>query len=419
MKASDRLQLRCARAQLPALALWGLVAVSACQSGTEADKGAAAQAPAKLARKVQLVRARTVPLSDKVSVSGTLAAEDRVDVAAKTPGRLVSIGIDLGSVVKRGQTIAQIETVDHRARVAQAEAAVAQARALLGLAPHAKDDTLDVEQTPVVRNARATLKEATENLERSRILLERKLIGRADFDAVEATFARAESALASAREEIYNRQALLRQRSAELMLARLALADTSLVSPIDGVVQIRHVSVGAMLTTGVKVATIVRIDPLRLRLEIPEHAAGRIAVGQTVQVIPADGHTYEGRIARLAPAIDEQNRTLTVEAEVPNPGVLRPGSFVRAEIALNAADNVVAIPSRSIVVFAGIEKVVTVKDGKALEVVIQSGRRSGDLTEVKNGLAEGAEIVLEPGNLQTGDPVVADEAPDPSRAEAG
>jgi RND family efflux transporter MFP subunit len=187
-------------------------------------------------------------------------------------------------------------------------------------------------------------------------------------------------------------------------------------------VQARHASVGELLAAGAPIATIVRVDPLRLRLEIPDHAAASVAVGQDVRVLLGPGQVYPAKIARLSPAIDEQNRTLTVEAQVPNPGELRPGSFVRAEIE-TGSESVLAIPTRAIVVFAGIEKVITVEGGKALETAITTGRRAGELTEVKSGLEEGRQIVLEPGNLQSGDPVEASESPDraqvPSRAEAG
>jgi RND family efflux transporter MFP subunit len=377
---------------------------------------------------VQLVKVTRVRLADDVTASGSLAAEERVVVSAKQAGRLASIAVDLGSDVKRGDVIAQLETTDYKLRVAQAEAAVAQARALLGLPPGgdaregSRRDAVDVERTSAVAQARATLEEAQKNLERSRQLVDKKLIGRADFDAVQANFARAESAMSAAREDVYNRQALLRQRQSELQLARQALVDATITSPLDGAVQARHANVGEMLAAGAPIATLVRIDPLRLRLEIPDHAASRVAVGQNVRVLLGPGQVHAGKIARLSPAIDEQNRTLTVEAEVPNPGELRPGSFVRAEIE-TGSESVLAIPTRAIVVFAGIEKVITVDKGKALETVITTGRRAGDLTEVKTGLTEGSEIVLEPGNLQSGDPVEpkgsANRAQVPSRAEAG
>ena len=412
---------RCVRRGALLAALSGLCSgplVAGCK--TEEPSAAAQAASARPVRKVQLVRAAELQISEKVSATGTLAAQDRVDVAAKTEGRLNSISVDLGSPVKQGESIAQIETADYKVRVAQAEAAVAQARALLGLAPEGKDANVDVEKTALVREAQTTLEEARLNRERAKQLLERKLIGRAEYEAEEAKFARAESAMATAREDIYNRQAVLRQRQAELGLARLALLDTTLVAPIDGVVQARLVSVGTMLTKGAKVATIVRVDPLRLRLEIPERSANGVSVGQEVELFSSDERRFAGKIARVAPALDEQNRTLSVEAEIPNPErALKPGSFVRAEVLLGAADTVVAVPSSAIVVFAGIEKVISIKDGKALELVISSGRQSGGMTEVKSGLSLGTEVVLEPGNLQTGDPVEASITRDKSRAEAG
>jgi RND family efflux transporter MFP subunit len=389
----------------------------ACRGG-EAQKPEA-RAVQKPRRDVVVARAENISLGESVSVTGTLAAQDRVVVSAKVPGRLATIGVDLGSPVKRGQTIAQVETADYRLRVAQAEAAVAQARALLGLPADGDEAKLDVEKTPAVRQAQATLDESTKNRERSQQLLDRKLIGRADLDAVQANFARAESAIAAAREEVYNRQALLRQRKAELMLAQKALTDATLVSPLDGVVQMRHASAGELLVVGAPVATIVRIDPLRLRLEIPDSAAAAIMVGQDLRVMPGPEKTYPAKIARVAPALDEQNRTLTVEAEVPNPGELKPGSFVTAEIDLGANVSALAVPARALVVFAGIEKVLTIKDGKAVELVIQTGKKSGDMVEVKKGLEPGTEVVLDPGNLQTGDPVTPRPAEDKSRAEAG
>jgi RND family efflux transporter MFP subunit len=398
---------------LSALALLPL----ACRGG-EAHKPEPRPA-GKPRRDVVVARAETISLGESVSVTGTLAAQDRVVVGAKVPGRLAMIDVDLGTPVKRGQVIAQVETADYRLRVAQAEAALAQARALLGLPPDGDESKLDVEKTPAVRQAQATLDESTKNRERSQQLLERKLIGRADFDAVQANFARAESAVAAAREEVYNRQAMLRQRKAELLIAQKALADANLVSPLDGVVQMRQANAGEFLAVGAPVATIVRIDPLRLRLEIPDSAAAAITVGQDLRVMPAPNKSYPAKIARVAPALDEQSRTLTVEAEVPNPGELKPGSFVTAEIDLGANVSALAVPTRALVVFAGIEKVLTIKDGKALEVVIQTGRKSGDMVEVKKGIEAGTEVVLDPGNLQTGDPVTPRPLQDKSRAEAG
>jgi RND family efflux transporter MFP subunit len=392
------------------LALCGLAAL-ACGAKPAAGKTRAGErdrpAPqATTAREVRLVRVAQQEMARTVTVTGSLAADEQVTVGVKVPGRLASIAVDLGSVVKRDQAIAQIETTDYQLRVEQAASGLAQARALLGLSPEGDDDAVEVERTSLVQEARATLEETRANLGRARTLVEQRLIPPADFDATNATFVRAESALAKARDEVRNRQAALRQRRFELRAARQQLADATMRSPLDGTVQRRHALAGEFLQAGAPVATIVRVNPLRLLAQVPERDAASLRAGQTVTVaIDGDEARYTGRVVRLAPALTEQNRALPIEAEIENPGVLRPGSFARAEILVDEASKVTAVPTRSIVTFAGIEKVITVEQGKAVEKPITTGRRSERWTEVLSGVAPGEAVVVEPGNLQQGQPV--------------
>jgi RND family efflux transporter MFP subunit len=122
--------------------------------------------------------------------------------------------------------------------------------------------------------------------------------------------------------------------------------------------------------------------------------------------IEGDPVEHKGRVVRLSPSIQEQNRTLAVEAEVANPGGrLRPGAFARGEIVVEAELPVVLAPASSVVTFAGIEKVFGVKDGRAVERKVRTGRRSGDRVEILEGLAAGEQVVVDPGNLVGGTPV--------------
>jgi RND family efflux transporter MFP subunit len=169
----------------------------------------------------------------------------------------------------------------------------------------------------------------------------------------------------------------------------------------------RRAAVGEYLAAGAPVATLVRVHPLRLVLAVPERAAAGIRVGQEVRVsVEGDAAVYRGRVARLSPSIHEQSRTLAVEAEVPNEqGRLRPGSFARADIVVAADQPVVFVPSSAIVIFAGIEKVLTVRDGRAVELRVQTGRRQDGRVEIVAGLKAGEPVVVEPGNLVAGQPV--------------
>src|SRR5919112_1218691 len=272
-------------------------------------------------RQVKMGRVEEMPVGASVNVTGTLAAQDEATLSIKVPGRVASIAVDLGSVVRRGQVVAQVEQQDYRLRVQQAEAALQQARARLGLAPQGDSDRFDPETTGTVRSARATLEEARQNRARVVQLVESGVVARAEYESADAAFKVAQGKYQDAVEEIRNRQALLAQRRTELSLAR------------------------------------------------------------------------------LSPTINQQNRVLVVEAEIANPGGLRPGGFARAEIVTNSGDMAVTVPANAVVTFAGIEKVITVENGKAKERPITTGRHADTWTEVLSGVGVGESVVLDPGNL--------------------
>ncbi|HJU91838.1 MAG TPA: efflux RND transporter periplasmic adaptor subunit [Pyrinomonadaceae bacterium] len=357
-------------------------------------------------RKVKTVPVAETPFGETVTANGTLVAYDQTTVSVKVPGRLRAISVDLGSVVSRGQVIAQLDLEDYRLRVQQSEASLAQARARLGLAPEGNDDRVDPEKTATVRQARAVLDEARYARDRAARLVEQGVIAKAEFDTANAAFKVAEGRYQDAYEEIRNRQGLLAQRRSELALARQQLKDTAVVAPLDGIVQEKVASVGEYLAAGAPLVNIVRMDPLRLRAEIPERESHSVRTGQDVRVtVEGDSSVYIGKIMRLSPVIAEQNRMLVVEADVRNNGKLRPGSFAHAEIVTNNAKMAVTVPNNAIVTFAGIEKVIIVQNGKALEKPITTGRRSPEFTEIVAGISVGEKVIVEPGNLQSGQPV--------------
>jgi RND family efflux transporter MFP subunit len=310
--------------------------------------------------------------------------------------------------VRKGQFLARLDPTDFRLRVDQAEAALRQVRAGLGLPRDASAESVDPEKTALVREARAVLEEARLNRDRTARLSEKNLIARSEVDASQSRLLVAESRYQAAMEEIRNRQELLSERSSGLALARQQLSDTVLSAPIDGAVRERRASVGEFLAAGAPVFGLVRVHPLRLRVAVPERDASSVRVGQSVRVLlEGDPAAHAGRVARLSPSIQEQNRTLTVEAEVANQaGKLRPGSFARAEIVVDADRTAVMVPASTVVTFAGLEKVFVVKDGKALEKRIRTGRRSGDRVEILEGVAAGEAVVADPGNLVGGTPVI-------------
>jgi multidrug efflux pump subunit AcrA (membrane-fusion protein) len=381
--------------------------LSACRGELPASAAQDKPGPQGPPREVRVVPAAERALARTVVATGTLAAEDQMTLSAKVAGRLERIDVDLGSRVRRGRQVAKLDQTDFKLRIEQAEAALQQARARLGLSPTGTDERVDPEQTAIVRQARAVLEEARLTRDRSVRLLEQQLIARAQLDTAQANLLVAESRYQDAVEEVRNRQAVLAQRRSELELARQQLADTVVVAPVDGAVSQRQASTGEYLAAGAPMATLVRIHPLRLRLSVPERESSSVRVGQAVR-LTVDGDTtiYGGKIVRLAPIVQELNRTLMVEAEVPNErDLLRAGAFARAEIVTEASQPVLTVPASALVVFAGVEKVLVVRGGKTAEVRVQVGRRLGEDLEILDGLKRGEAVVDRPGNLTGGQTV--------------
>jgi RND family efflux transporter MFP subunit len=372
-------------------------------SSAAAQEGKRDQAP----KRVQTDRVVQRQLGTSVLVNGTLDAYDRATVGAKVSGRLQYLAVDLGSRVSRGQLIARIDPADYNIRLQQAEAGLAQARVRLGLPPEGSSDGVDPSNTPPVREARAVLEEARASRERYSSLLASGLISKADFDQVQAQARVAESRYQDSLEEIRNRQAVASQRRAEVALARQQLSDTAVVAAFDGVVQQRIASLGEYLAAGAPVVELVKIDPLRFRAEVPERDAAMIRIGQTVQ-LAVDGtpRPYTGRVTRISPTITERTRVLQMEADIPNDGALRAGSFARATIVTDTTSSSLAVPKEALITFAGIEKVVVVEKGKTKEKPVTTGRRTGMWVEVLSGVAAGDEVVLNPVNLKPGQAVV-------------
>ncbi|HWQ90986.1 MAG TPA: efflux RND transporter periplasmic adaptor subunit [Clostridia bacterium] len=394
-----------------------LTALVSCGKPEETGRKVASEAPV---RAVQVSAAKTQSMTRTIAVTGTLAAQERSVISAKVPGRLMELRVDLGSPVKQGELLAQIERRDYELRLQQAEATLAQARTALGLPPEGeKDDVEDLARVTAVRQAQAVLEEATKNLERIQNLSRSGIASQSELDTVQATYTVAVARHETAREEARTRMAALAQRRAELNLARQQLTDTSLTAPFTGAVQARVANLGEYLVVGAPVLELVKTDPLRLRLEVPERYSHLMRLDQRVSVATeGDTNTYSGRIARLSPALVESTRMLVVEADVPAQGSLRPGNFARAEIVVTEGEPGLSVPANAISTFAGVEKVVVVHEGKALEKTVTLGRQGPGWVEVVSGLTLGEAVVLNPAGLRTGNHLVVSAEPETEARQA-
>ncbi len=351
-------------------------------------------------KNLKTVRAELRPMERTVTVFGSLAPLDHATLSAKVAGRLQTVTADLGSPVRQGDLLAQIEPQDFELRLRQIEASLAQARARLGLPLTGDDDKVDLDGTSAVQQARAVLEEAARARARAQQLVEKGIAPKAELETAQAAHDIALNKHRDALEEVRNRQAQLAERRADLAIARQQLADTRLLAPFDGVVQERHARRGESLNASAPLLTLVRMDTLRLRLEVPEREAVRLQIGQPVRFrVEGITNTFTATLQRLSPTIRDDNRMLAAEADVKNPGALRPGHFTRAEIIVAPAEPTLCVPRSAITTFAGIEKVFVLKEGRLAERSIRTGRISGDWMEVLDGLKSGDEVAANAGGL--------------------
>jgi RND family efflux transporter MFP subunit len=368
---------------------------------------------------VQVTPASLRPVERFITVSGSLFPNEQAPVSARVPGRLQHLPADLGSRVRSGDLLAEIDPRDFELRVLQARGLLSQARARLGLPLDGNDDQVNLDATSLVKQADAVLSQARRERDRIAELSRQGIASASDLEATHATFTVAEGRYSDALEEARTRAAVLRQRRAEYELALRQLSDTRIIAPFDGIISERRASLGQHVEIGTPLLTLVQADPLRLRVEIPERDAPRVAIGQSVRVrLTGDTNLYHGAIRRLSPSLLEASRMLVVEADIPASGALRPGAFARAEIVVESALPVLTIPSDALVTFAGVERVFVLDSNKASERRVDTGDRGDGWIEIVRGVKQGEQVILSPGGLVDGravrlDPSVSDSGSQP------
>ena len=348
------------------VALLGGLGVAVLISCAKSDNAKAQRRGETQARTVRVARAELRPMERTVQVVGTLSAHDEATMAAQVAGQIEKSHVDVGDRVTAGQELALIDTAAYEALARQSAANLTKAI--------------------------ASAANAAQNLKRFQELQKEKIASTSDLDQAVA--------------EAGKTQADVTAAEATDAIARLNLERSRVKAPFAAAVAARIASVGNYVGIGAPIVRLVQTDPLRLRLEAPERESTAVRVGQSVRfIVEGDTNVYTGKIARIAPAIREADRMLQVEADVPNRFGLRAGLFARAQIVVNEREEGVCVPAKALLVFAGLEKVVVVKDGKAAEKTVATGRRGADWVELVSGVVVGETVVLDPVGLRTGQAV--------------
>jgi RND family efflux transporter MFP subunit len=182
---------------------------------------------------------------------------------------------------------------------------------------------------------------------------------------------------------------------ARVTVAQKALADTVVRAPFAGAVGERFVSVGDYVNRGTKVASVMRIDPLRVELTVPEQYVSAVATGRAVkfEVDAYPNESFTGQVRFVSPSVAASTRALTLEAIVPNAqGRLKPGFFATAQIEEATKRPGILVPSSAIRTIAGTARVFVINGDRAEERVVMTGQAVGDQVEIVSGLKAGEKL---------------------------
>jgi RND family efflux transporter MFP subunit len=338
------------------------------------------------------VAAAEQPIARFIRATGTLMAEEQADVAAETTGRVVSAPVERGTPVSQGAELVRLLSTETDAQLKEAEANAAQLEARLGLTAGA---TFDVNAVPEVQNAKASAELAQAEFARIKSLLDQRVVSQSEYDQRRTQAEAARQQYDAAKNGAAQQYQMLLAARARVALARKAVADTVVRAPFNGAVAQRLVSVGDYVTRGTKVAVVVRVNPLRVQLTVPEQFISAVSVGQPVnfEVDAYAGRQFQGTIKFVSPALQADQRALTIEATVPNPnGVLKPGLFATARIEQQAKTPGVLVPAAAVQVTSGTSRVYVVQGDHVEERIVTTGETVGDRIEITKGLKAGERV---------------------------
>jgi RND family efflux transporter MFP subunit len=320
---------------------------------------------------VEVGSAKRGDVAAHLTVVGNLIGLQTVDVAPRTGGRLLSVSVQLGDSVRRGQTIAKVEDREIVEQVRQAEASMEVSRA-------------------TIRQREADLKVAELNFDRSKNLYARQLLAKQALDDAESRYLAAVAQLDLSK-------AQQSQNEARLQELKFNLQNTVIASPVDGFIGKRNVDPGAMVNTNTAIASVVDISRLKLVVNVVEKDLRMVTAGDvgTVEVDAYPGEKFTGRIARVAPVLDPSTRTASIEIEIPNSdNRLKPGMYARISLTVEERKNTLVAPKNAVIDFENRRGVWQPNaENRAQFVPVTLGIEGPETIEIVNGLKEGDRFV--------------------------
>jgi multidrug efflux pump subunit AcrA (membrane-fusion protein) len=335
------------------------------------------------------VTVERVSIQREVDLSGTLLSPDQARVSSEVAGIVRDVPVQLGTEVRAGDVLVRLEPRELQLALDRAEGQLHQIEAQLGINRAQDKQPPGDDQIASVRQAAANRDDARNTFKRAQQLHDRGLMSQVDFDTAETRLKVADANYQAAVDNVQALKATLQDRRAAWELAQKKLADAVIRAPVAGAVSERLVQPGEFIRENTPVATIVQVNPLKLKTAIQEKFAGLIHPGQAVAfaVEAFPSRTFSGKVAYVSPAVDQTTRTFPVEALVDNADrVLKPGFFTKGVVRTHVDENVLAVPDEAISTLAGVSTVYVIENGKARQQQIALGARQDTLVEITSGL---------------------------------
>lgn len=378
-----------------------MAALFSAACGGERTSAAVLPEPAPVTIQVAEVRSQSVDRF--LRVTGSLAADEQADVAAEIGGRVIGTPVERGTRVTAGAVLIRISGTEADASLREADANAAQLEARLGLVA---GQAFDPVRVPDVLNAKASLDWAEADFSRIKSLVDQKVVSQAEYEQrltqVQAARQQYQTALNGAQQSYRSLQAA----RARVDLARKSSADTVVRAPFSGIVAERLVSTGDYVTRGMKIATVVRIDPVRVELTVPEQYLSLVNAGQAVRltVDAYPGEVFTAKVRFVSPSLKANQRALTVEAVAQNTdNRLKPGLFVTALLQQATPAPAMLVPASAVETVAGTSRVFVLAGDKVEERIVTIGEKSGDRVELATGVKAGEQVAANPrGKLADG-----------------
>lgn len=383
-------------------------------------------------KSVRTVTAAEAPNEETGNLPGSISAIQYATIYARVDGYLKSRLVDIGDHVKAGQLLAEIETPTVDEEVAQAQAQLAQANQTVASAR-----ATVAQSQATAQAAEAQVKKAQSNQEYTQITATRwermaakgavslqsrdekdraNAAQRSDLKEAEAQKTAADQAVMVARSQVSAALAEVKAKEASLNRYRATQAFKFVRAPFDGVITLRKVDPGALITSGsgstsLELFQLAKIDDLRIYINAPQSVSRYLKSGQSATVLVAEypDRTFSGSITNLSGGLDPQTRTRQTEIHIDNRDhTLLPGMYAQVKLVVERNDPWIKINSNAMVPRDNETQVVVVADNKAHYQKVSIGRDFGDLVEIKSGLKAGDVVVVNPPiDLRDGEAVSA------------